>query len=132
LRLVAPEGDKCSYLDEPWKGKEPGQSPLQKQIGRVFELVGQAWGRSSAEELLRTSISGNLVPFRSPKWNTLRCQKECIALGQLLWKEVLDRTRPLLVITMTSRTARAILAAYGLAPRYDARPSGWGNVTWRA
>jgi hypothetical protein len=72
----------CAYLDECW-GTRPGESRLQTQVQAMFELVARSWKPQDGNQLLRQSLTGNLVPFRSPNWSALRHKRACLAF----WRE---------------------------------------------
>ena len=80
-----------AYVFESWAGHPPGMSPLQVQVRTLFYKIGVAPERV---------LAGNLVPFRSPNWNGLKDQKISLETGKDIWKEVLGRVAPQLVIGM--------------------------------
>lgn len=120
----------CAYLDESW-GAAPGKSRLQRQVQAMFGSVAKAWGIQDIEGFLRQSLTGNLVPFRSPEWADLKEHETvCLTFGQRLWREIIDIARPRLILTATRRVADCIFRAYDQAPRYKDRRTGWGAVRW--
>lgn len=54
-----------SYLDDSWGDFETGQHPMQVAARAVARTV--AGNRPRADQLLRNSPTGNLIPFRSEK-----------------------------------------------------------------
>ncbi len=122
----------CAYLDEKWKrGVAPGESRLQRQVRAMFASVAKAWGVQDDEAFLRKSVTGNLIPFRSPKWADLReHETECLEFGQNLWREIIDAAKPRLILAITRRVADCIFQAYDRTPRYRDRKTGWGSVRW--
>ncbi|MGQ3673559.1 uracil-DNA glycosylase family protein [Xanthobacter sp. TB0136] len=80
-----------AYSTESWAGHAPGESPLQKQARTLFHHLGVR-----PEQVL----AGNLVPFRSPSWAELPHRKAARTFGETLWKDILARARPRLVICM--------------------------------
>lgn len=55
-----------AYVTESWVGAAPGQSPLQRQVRALFEMLGVA---------PETVLAGNLVPFRSPNVKSYDARK---------------------------------------------------------
>ena len=79
-----------AWAEESWKGRPPGAAPLQRQVLSLFEMLGEA-----PEDVL----AGNLVPFRSQGWDTLPGdRKAAIEFGKGLWRDMIYRARPSLVI----------------------------------
>lgn len=111
-----------AFTEESWKGCPPGQAPLQQQALRLFAILGQ-----KPEAVL----AGNLVPFRSPSWGALPGDKgTTVKFGQHLWRDIIHRARPSLVVTCGARPFDAlheILRA--MEPRkYEL---GWGHTSAR-
>ena len=80
-----------AYAVESWKGKPPGTAPLQRQVLSLFEMLG---------ETPENVLAGNLVPFRSPGWSDLPGdRKAAVEFGQHLWRDIICRARPALVVT---------------------------------
>lgn len=110
--------NSSAYLDERWKGYPAGDEPLQRQVQSLFAYLGVA---------APSVLAGNLVPFRSPSWDTLKDQRRALAFGLHLWRQILNRARPSLVIAMgkdTSARLRELLGVRDVA----SIPIGWGNV----
>ena len=80
-----------AYEEEKWGHYPPGNSPLQIQVRTLFERL-----QVESSDVL----AGHLVPFRSPSWSNLKNRKEAIEFGKEIWKEVLDRARPELVVAL--------------------------------
>ena len=95
--LAIPEGS--SYVDEQFGSSEPGESPYQRQVQEVFNRIGE-----EADKVL----AGNLVPFRSPNWNTLNNQAAALAFGKSLWTEALKKAAPQLVIAIGNEPRKAV------------------------
>ncbi|MEO0669180.1 MAG: uracil-DNA glycosylase family protein [Pseudomonadota bacterium] len=110
---------KSAYIDESWNGFPPGQSPLQKQVRKLFQML-----RVVPEEVL----SGNLVPFRSPTWNALPSKRSALDFGFELWRQILERAKPSLVVGMGGDATRQ-LARLLRADTSERIPLGWGKVT---
>jgi len=108
-----------AYLDERWGMSPPGENPLQRQVLGLFECL------SAKPEAV---LSGNLVPFRSSSWATLRSQKKSLELGQGLWRRILSTAQPRLIIGMGREVVKALQKIVGADD--EIRVSiGWGNVT---
>ena len=98
------DGDSA-YGSERWAGHGPGQSPLQKQVLRLFEYLGE--GPSKV-------LAGNLVPVRSPSWKDLKQRRECLDFSEEIWSEVLRRGKPNIIVAMgvgTGNRLESILEA---------------------
>lgn len=96
-----------AYMNESWKGRPPGTAPLQKQVLSLFELLGER-----PEDVL----AGNLVPFRSPSWNSLPGdRKAAVAFGKDLWRDMILRARPSLVIASGKHPFDSLREALGAA-----------------
>lgn len=54
-----------SYLDDDWGNGSPGSHMTQRAVRKIAEVVAGESGDGA--ELLRTSPTGNLIPFRSKK-----------------------------------------------------------------
>lgn len=104
-----------AYQDERW----PSSSRLQKQVLELFRRLDVA-----PEDVL----AGNLVPFRSPDWDSLVGREEALSFGLHLCERVLRRAAPPLVITMGRETNDAIsrLIRVQDIAQY---PINWGRYT---
>lgn len=94
-------------------------SSLQEQVMALFHRLDV-----KPEDVL----AGNLVPFRSPSEDSLAGTSEAVIFGKNLWKEILARARPSLVVSMGGTTNREISR---LLMVHDVKkyPTGWGNYT---
>ena len=102
-----------AFVEERWKGRPPGAAPLQRQVLSLFEMLGER-----PEDVL----AGNLVPFRSPSWKALPGDRKAArAFGQELWRDMIHRARPSLVIAHGKLPFEALRKTLGgTAPReYD-------------
>jgi hypothetical protein len=92
-----------AYATERWKSRKklclPGKHPLQVQILSLFRRLG-----ARPEEVL----AGNLVPFRSPCWDALVDKRFSLEFGCSLWRRVLHRARPSIVVSMGGKANEAI------------------------
>jgi len=123
------EFNGCAYIDEIWKSNSsPGASPLQVQIRKLFECIAITQGcAENGDNILRNSVGGNLIPFRSPTWKALASKNESLQQGKIIWNEILDSVKPKLIIGFSG-----IVKNY-LSVRYNCRmkpiPTGWGNYS---
>jgi len=115
-RFAVPTGS--AFFDESWKGSPPGQSRLQKQVRSLFSKLG-----------VRPNdvLAGNLVPFRSPTWKAPVNKRAASDYGQRLWRQILLRAKPRLVIGMGREATRRLGRV--LETELEQRVLvGWGNV----
>ncbi|GAB5377142.1 MAG: hypothetical protein AcusKO_36040 [Acuticoccus sp.] len=108
-----------AYEDESWAGSPPGRSPLQRQVLLLFKMLG-----TRPDEVL----SGNLVPFRSPSWDTLSNKRGALRFGCDLWRDVIDRARPRLIVSMSSIATEALSRTLNTHSPSTV-PVGWGRVS---
>ena len=110
----------CSaYRDESWAGYRAGKSRLQREVLSLFDRLGE-----NPEAVL----SGNLVPFRSPNWASLKDKRSAVRFGEQLWEQVLKRARPQIVVTMGVQATQSIGHVLKIANRFKT-PIGWGAYT---
>ncbi len=107
-----------AYSNESWAGCAPGESRLQRQVLALFEKLD-----IKPEHVL----AGNLVPFRSPDWRSLKDREASVQFGMELWAEVLRTAKPSLVITMGSQATRIVADLLGVEGLAKQR-IGWGRV----
>lgn len=111
-----------AYVDEIWGDQQaPGTSPLQRQVQALFRHL----GAEPAQVL-----AGNLVPFRSPDWASLSHQQAALSFGENLWRDILKRARPRLIITMGGVTYKSLRYMLG-AQNSRSVSIGWGRVSGR-
>lgn len=94
----------CSaYRCESWqrKGKPlmPGQHPLQRRICELFDVIGV-----KPPDVL----AGNLIPFRSPTIKTLKQRNEAEVFSAEIWRSILERVKPQVVIAMGREARRGV------------------------
>lgn len=108
-----------AYWTERWGGAECGQSPLQKQVLAIFDRL------SVEAEMV---LAGNLVPFRSPDWQSLNQRDQSLEFGKQLWRDVLSSAKPRIVVTMGGIVTKEIAAILQIKAihRFSI---GWGNVS---
>jgi hypothetical protein len=108
-----------AYANEEWAGRRAGQAPLQKQVLALFEKL-----EVNADEVL----SGNLIPFRSPDFDSLPNKKAALEFGSQLWGDILTPLSPDIIITMSSKVTISI--AKILKAKLDEKINlGWGNIS---
>ena len=106
-----------AWAVESWKGRPPGQAPLQRQVLSLFEMLG---------ERPENILAGNLVPFRSPDWKALPGdRKAAVAFGKELWRDMIQRARPSLIVASGKLPFDALREALG-----GAEPEKYG-LNWR-
>lgn len=107
-----------AYETESWKDAPPGCSKLQKEVRALFGLL-----KERPEDVL----AGNLVPFRSPNWKSLQDRQGALNFGISIWKEILARAQPQIIIAMGTEARSAVKALVG-ADRTRSIPLNWGAV----
>ncbi len=107
-----------AYSNESWAGCAPGESRLQRQVLALFKKLD-----IKPEHVL----AGNLVPFRSPDWQSLKDREASVQFGMELWADVLRTAKPSLVITMGSQTTRIVADLLGVE-RLTKQLTNWGRV----
>jgi hypothetical protein len=53
-------------------------------------------------------LAGNLVPFRSPSWDTLPRRDDALSFGEAIWREILSHANPSIVVAMGVKTMSAL------------------------
>ena len=111
-----------AWVVESWKGRPPGKAPLQRKVLSLFELLG---------EKPEAVLSGNLVPFRSPDWDALPGDKKAlVSFGKDLWRDMILRARPSLVIACGTCPFNALRQALG-GTKPEKYGLDWGRVAAR-
>jgi hypothetical protein len=109
-----------AYEIETWdRSNQPGMNPLQKQVRELFR------GLSVEPEKV---LAGNLVPFRSPSWKLLRNKESSLQFGESIWAEILNRSKPSLVIGMGREVLSPLSRILG-ATNSKTIPVGWGKIS---
>lgn len=102
-----PEGNW--YMDESWAKKDVGAHKLQQQVVAMFnKLVEHAGYAGDARSLIETSLVGNLIPFRSQDYSKLPNKRETLKFSRSLWKPILAKTQPKLIICLGEVVERNI------------------------
>ena len=115
-------GSGSAWAAESWKGRPPGTAPLQRQVLSLFEMLGE-----KPEDVL----AGNLVAFRSPSWKTLPGdRKAAVAFGMELWRDMIQKGRPSLVIAMGKLPFDALRETLA-ATEPEKYGMNWGRISGR-
>lgn len=110
---------RSAYRDEDW-GKPAGQHRLQVQVLSLFDRLGV-----KPEEVL----AGNLVPFRSPRWDALADLPAAKELGIDIWTRILERVQPSMIVVMGGEVWSF---TRGIREGSEEKVSlAWGNVSGR-
>lgn len=123
------------YLDESWKDRNPGESPLQIQIQKMFDKICEKTNcHGRTRELIESTLSGYFIPFRSPSRNDLKHKKEAFDFGEKIWLRILKTVQPKLFVCIEKETAKRIRktieTAYDLTESKSYKlQTGWGNYT---
>lgn len=111
-RLPFQNRSYCAYLDDSWRGNNPGCAPLQlavQQIARsLFGPENPQW-----EQVLRGAQSGNVIPFRSPTSKALHhgLRKPGLDIGRRM---IFAATPvPRVIITLAHEAWDAVMEANG-------------------
>ena len=115
---LSTEGGSAYEIEE-WAGYPKGESPLQQQVRALCDL---------AEVEPRLVLAGNLVPFRSPDWKSLRGADSAVKFGLMLWERLLSEARPRLVIAMGSTVQQALCKHFIGSGVPESTLAGWGKL----
>ena len=107
-----------AYVIESWKESPPGCSKLQNEVRALFGLL-----KERPEDVL----AGNLVPFRSPNWRSLRDPQGAINFGRAIWREILATAQPQIIIAMGKEVRQAVKPLVG-ADKTRSILLNWGQV----
>jgi len=122
-----------SYVVERWGNALPGQSKLQIQVQKLFEMLrGPLNYKGSYMDLMSQSLISHFIPFRSPRFGQLARQDESIEFGHALWKKILPVVHPQLIICLgrdVQEQIRSLIQSElsGKLVKSDSFPTGWGN-----
>ncbi len=106
-----------AYEIESWKGHLPGEENLQRQVRRMFEVMG-----APPSEIL----SGYLVPFRSRRWQNLPRKADSIRYGVGIWREILKKAKVRTVIAFGKDIAPQMVSLLD-AGSLTEHPTYWGE-----
>lgn len=118
--LATPPGTSA-WTDEAWDGHPAGQATVQRQVRALCEWLGVA---------PQDTLSGVLVPFRAPDWESLHRKRTARRLGTGLWREMLDHVRPPLVVALGRPVFDEMTQVLG-AGAVRTVPIGWGDKKGR-
>lgn len=107
-----------AYESEIWANRPAGDHRLQRQVLALFERIGE-----EPEKVL----AGNLVPFRSPRWEYLENPERAVEFGKEIWNDILTKADPKFVIAMGNTAAAALKDILHVEVTDRVRVS-WGNV----
>jgi len=108
-----------AYAVEEWADHRAGQAIIQRQVRRMFDVMG---------EDLDAALSGYLVPFRSPNWRSLQRKQDSLSFGQQLWREIFQKSPATTVISFGKEVGHYLPDI--LDARFNGKhPSAWGTQT---
>jgi hypothetical protein len=108
-----------AYVIERWKGCAPGQENLQRQVRRMFQVMGVEPNKV---------LSGYLVPFRSQDWSKLPNKPDSIRFGIGLWRKIFRQMSAQIVIAFGKDIARHMVDILG-AKFHANHLAAWGEQT---
>ncbi len=108
-----------AYAVESWKGCVAGQSHLQRQVLRMFQMTGVE---------AQAVLSGYLVPFRSRDWSGLPKKSDSINFGISLWREVFRETNVETILSF-GKDVGPYMARIFRAEFHKQYSAGWGAQT---
>ena len=95
-----------AYLVESWKNQRPGESPLQKQVQKMFDKICEKTNcHGGMRKLIESTLSGYFIPFRSPSLKDLKHKKEAFDFGEEIWLKILETVQPKLIVCIEKKTA---------------------------
>lgn len=118
----------------------PSHGQFSTEKGSAYRKEIEDWGSSSSlqDQVIalfqrldiepEDVLAGNLVPFRSPSEDSLPGASEAVTFGRSLWKEILDKARPSLVLSMGG-TANREISSLLMVQNVQKYPIGWGQCT---
>lgn len=122
-----------AYLNELWGKHKPGEHKLQVQVQRMFALIDrEANLRMGHEKLMANSLLSHLIPFRSPRFDSLANEKESTEFARDLWGRILPHASPRLIICLGRNVQKEMchLISGSLGPctgSVRSFPTGWGS-----
>lgn len=72
-------------------------------------------------------MAGNLVPFRSPDWDDMHDKQAALAFGSRVWRDILARVKPEVVIAIGNDARGAVRALLNIN-KVEHVPLSWGSV----
>jgi hypothetical protein len=124
----------CAYIAESWGNSPPGASVLQVQVQKLFDAIAERLpSMPRGPDLMGESLIGYFIPFRSPRLTQLHRPRESIRFAKQLWTEVLQLTRPRLLVALDPAAYSGLQdvcsATGGVRVSSEACATGWGNIT---
>ncbi|MBK9519673.1 MAG: hypothetical protein IPO09_20565 [Anaeromyxobacter sp.] len=121
-----PEQPKAScergsaYLLESWHDRPPGQAPLQVQVQKLLDCLG---------ETPDTTLAAYFLPFRAPDGDSMAQPEKSREFAVMLWNELLPALDPQVLVVLGADTYAGVAEVLGNA-KYEIRmPVGWGSQT---
>lgn len=142
---VESENGKCAYYYENWtvKGEskktppdETELAPLQQQIIKLYTRLAEVFD-CDYKTLMDKSIMANLVPFRSPTWNSLPNKNAALEFSSQLWNDIFKQTRVKVIICMSVVVfyeLDEILRGLGnasISEESKSESTGWGRTKYQ-
>lgn len=107
-----------AYLDQPW-GEDGGLNPLQIQIQRLADQI-------PADEA--DLFAAQLVPFRSPDWESLPNNEAAVATFEPAWKALLETSSVKLWFSLGGVAGERMRRFLDAEP-FEYHESGWGRTS---
>ena len=128
-----------AYWIESWDGKPPGESHLQIQVHRLFEVVVEiaSSNETSVQDFVESKVlTGHFIPFRSPSIDTLHRRRESEDFAKDLWTDILASWTPPVILTMGGDVFRGmdriLRKRLGAASQKEhVFETGWGGIVSR-
>jgi hypothetical protein len=137
-----PAGDR-DYPDHPFPSCEggnaffveaygqypPGRSPLQLQVQQLYDQLRSRSGSRLAlpEFALKEVVGAQLIPFRSPSFESLHRRAESVEFAAGLWRRILEVWRPERVVSFSKDAVRILQPLLGRPEGVRRYPAGWGS-----
>lgn len=104
------------HIGTAWRHYAKGQAPLQRQIALLLNKIQKRINDTRPLDRFAVNgiVSGNFVPFRSPRWSQLHAKKESIAFAQSLWGKVFSVWRPQFVVTFGGDALERMVGMLGV------------------
>lgn len=121
----------CAFFSEEWDGKTQGTQHLQAQVIEMFSALKHAMGVDKSTERFANEdiLSAYFIPFRYSELSKLKNKNDAIKFSYELWKEILDKISPEIIITLGKDVAKhlsKILDEKGYRKDKELSiPSGW-------
>jgi hypothetical protein len=110
----AMQAKRSAYRDETWPS---GSQRLQQQALALFDRL---------EVAPENVLAGNLVPYRSPNWDSLPDPEQAIMFGTEIWGAIIERARPRCVVTY-GKVANDAVAGMLDVRETKSVPVNWGT-----